>query len=207
MGWFSRIFGEPGEPAFNSDLPDPDPLDWASMETTLVSLSERALCDFLKKHPAEIFYGFGFDCDAARVQVLLCINSRAALEASVRESLADSHAAERSPNLLMRDYEWDIGTWKYQGFNFPSKHWEAQWAGAEAAVSNSLNFYMETRQREAHEKLKVAFMDMCARALLRLQSGEIFQKLHKENERRIFCYDSGESVVEEGMARMARLIA
>jgi hypothetical protein len=207
MGWFSRIFGEPGEAPFNSDLPEPEPLDWGKMEAVLFALSERALRDFVAKHPADVFYGFGFDCDSERVQVLLCINSRAELEVSARDSLTSPYAAGRSLSQLMADYEWDIGTWRYQGFNLPSKRWDAQWAEAEAAVSNTLSFYRETRQREVHEKLQVEFMDMCARALLRLQSGEMFQGLHKENEFRIFCADNGESVAEEGVVRMARLMA
>lgn len=120
MGWIRDLLlgtDDGATPRYGRAQEDPDPIDWAVTEATLVEAGERSIAAFAEKHKRESFYGLGFDCNSSEGQVLICLNTRERQRAAANQVFRpyNSFPSSRTRSLGFRRVGlWGVGLSRLQ---------------------------------------------------------------------------------------------
>ena len=170
-------------------------MNWSVVEEKLYTASTAALDSFLREHPAERFYGFIFDVNADYGEVLLCLNTEAALH-----QWATSHYPSWSSPEVDRKLRWNAGDWEYQGFNNEtpsSAQWEQTWSEVQESIASaSLD----------DDDISERFLESVCRVLLRLERSQEFLRINREPHFRTLVSDHDEDL-QDSWARLERVRA
>ena len=188
-------------------------LDWTELENRLYDLAAADIKLFAIAHPQEEFYGFAFDCNSDHGNVALCLNTRQFLRTAVDGSylppeIKDGYGefkrriektlgmkiykdeSKTLPEEREKELRWELGAWKYQGFN--SDSFDSGWSSFERVVherclgeeENKETFMTPTQDR---------FMRIACRVLIRLELAGVFNTLNRTDDFETFVADHDES--------------
>jgi len=186
-------------------MPD---IDWPEVEHKLVDLTRFEVRRFLEDKRDEKFYGFGFACNAFYGEVLLYANTSDALRASAERSRSDYPDLNRYAGKSLAEVEdvlrWEMGDWKYDGFNALSEEWADGWEEWQMSFQKLLEGLYDGDEEEKAGALEQEFLEMCCRALIRLEKQPEFIALPKDANFRTVC-DNHDEAESDGEARLSRI--
>lgn len=165
-------------------------IDWVELEERLFRLVVYETKAFAQTHQQEVFYGYGFDCNANYGDVLLCVNTEEALFKRARKYGKYSEGEKGSVKEWASDLRWSFGDWKYQGFNLESGKWQSEWGDVNLLIEKAVTGLAYNDMREITEQ----FMDMACRVLLRLERQNILACFLQSPDFRIVCADHDEDI-------------
>lgn len=170
---------------WRSSEPPPQAPDLENVESTLFDLASTAIREFFSKS-SQTYYGFGFDCNAAYGDVLLCTNTESDFKETADKYIEDWNYSDEELASLKRNF----GDWRYQGFNIDYPFWQKGWDSLATEIATYV-FHDQTSDDESEqfvERLMVSF----AAVLIRLeQSGEL-DVIQKDPDFYIQVYDHDE---------------
>jgi hypothetical protein len=169
-------------------------MSWKKAETVLYEVTASMIRRFAADHPSERFYGFIFDVNAVYGEVLLCLNTEAALSAWAAQQYPQYSPAEIDAQL-----RWNAGDWEYQGFNSDPPY-AAEWEDAWADIQDSIH---DACLEDDSEDVAEEFLKSVCRVLIRLESNSDFSDLNREPHFEALVSDHDEDL-EESRERLAR---
>ena len=146
---------------------------------------------FLKEHPGETFYAFGFDFNAEEGEILLCFNTEEAHAETLKEYQVDSANERRVTGL-----RYGMGEWKYQGTNVYYICDEEE----------KEKIYDDDEDND-YENAKKAFMDFAYDLLLAVCRTPAYQAIPKTDNFRVVLSEHDEHIVDDTVPRIDRLMA
>ena len=183
-------------------------IDWLEVEHRLVDLARYEVRRFLEDKRDEKFYGFGFACNAYYGEVLLYANTSDALRVSAEWSMSnypnlDCYAG-KSLSEVEDLHRWEMGNWKYDGFNALSEEWADGWEDWQMSFQKLLEGLYDENKEEQACAMEQDFLETCCRALISLESQPEFIAIPKETNFRTVC-DNHDEAESEGVARLSRI--
>jgi len=151
-----------------------DAPDLTILETVLLDLSKSSLASFADEHRDEVFYAFGFDCNADYGDVLLCLNTESDFAKTSQEYIAKWSYGPKELAELRRNF----GDWKYQGFNCEQSVWIEAWKPHADAIERYL--FSDELAEEDREIFIEDFLLMVCRVLVHLERSGALAKLPKD---------------------------
>ena len=154
---------------------------------------------FLKEHPGETFYAFGFDFNASEAEILLCFNTEEAHAETLKEYKVGSEDDKRfyeSSEQHATELRFGMGEWKYQGTNVYYICDEEE----KEKISDD-------DEDNDYENAKKAFMDFAYDLLLAVCRTPAYQAIPKTDNFRVVLSEHDEHIVDDTVPRIDRLMA
>lgn len=181
-------------------------IDWREREDRLVDLAKREVVHFLEKEQGKKFYGFGFACNAGYGEVLLYTNTHLVLRETAEryKSTGGARYADKTLEELEDRLRWSMGDWAFDGFNALSDDWQRGWEDWQHYFQQLLDSLLNDDKEDEYYVLREEFLNMCCRALIRLENQPEFVAMPKEADFRTICVDHDEAD-SDGEARLSRI--
>ena len=170
-------------------------MNWKKVEGTLLDASVTALHAFAHDHAAETFYGFCFDVNADYGEVLLSLNTEDDLVAWAERTYPTYPQREIDSTL-----RWNVGDWKYHGFNTDKPYaeaWDKAWEETQDALHDA---YLDDESAEVPEH----FLQSVCRVLIDLERKDAFAPLARTERFKTLVTDHDEPI-EDAWARLLKV--
>jgi hypothetical protein len=198
----------------------PNPIDWKSVEDTLVRLASATIANFAAVHGDEQFYAFAFDCNADYGQAMPCLNTPEHHELAIdgkhlspeitdgyekmRAEMGLPPKTEKPRDERAKSLRWSLGDWKYQDFS--DQAYEDGWESPQELVSDACSpdfdeFDDDDAYDQHVESVRQTFLNTVCRALIQLENSQAFDSLNRTDDFQACVIDHDEDV-EDGWARL-----